>query len=268
MSNATEAPREATYGRRLLVNSACAWVLAASVATTLHEGAHAVAGLALGHPVTLSSFSADSNTAMSDQAAAVMTAAGPVFSLVFGIVVILTGRNLGNGFVRLFVMWLGFISVQNFVGYLVITPFGAGDSGAFVDELHLPRAVAFLFSALGTTGLAALAWLFLRHEVRYITSAGELRQVGLYAWLIGTAVTVAHTAVEAVINGAEPGIVAIVMAGAASAGIFVPIFSRAWRKVSVTRERLELTIPTTAIVLAIVVIAVQIAVLAPGVLLG
>lgn len=262
------APGEARYGPLLWLNSAFAYVLAASVATTLHEGAHAAAGLALGHAVTLSSFSSDSITATSDSDAAVMTAAGPVFSLLFGVLVILTGRHMGPGFGRLFVMWLGFISVQNFVGYLAITPFGAGDSGAFVDELNLPRAVAFVFCALGVAGLLTLARLFLRQETRYIVTAVELRRIGLYAWLAGTAVTVAHTAVEAVVNGADSGTVGIVMAGAATGGVFVPIFSRAWKKVRVDKDRLDLKLPTVGITLAVLLIAVQIAILAPGIRLG
>lgn len=148
---------ETAKGPQLWLSSTVAYVLAASVSTTLHESAHAVAGLAFGHAVTLSSFSADTVRPMSHGHAAVMTAAGPVFSLTLGVVLILTGQNLGRGFGRLFVMWLGFLSAQNFVGYLAITPFRAGDSGAFVDELGLPGVVAWIFCAVGVVGLVTLA---------------------------------------------------------------------------------------------------------------
>ncbi|MGI9156456.1 MAG: hypothetical protein ACR2FG_07440 [Marmoricola sp.] len=259
---------ETTNRPRLWLSSTVAFVLAASVSTTLHEAMHAVAGLAFGQSVTLSSFSADTVRPMSSDHAAVMTAAGPVFSLLLGVVLILTGRQVGRGFGRLFVMWLGFISAQNFVGYLAITPFGAGDSGLFVDELDLPGAVVALFCALGVIGLLTLAWLFLRQETRYVVSAPELRQVGLYAWLAGTLVTVGRTGIEAVVNGTDSGTIAIVMAGAASCGVFAPMFSRAWQKVEVDKERLDLGMPTLGIVLAVLLVAVQIAVLAPEIRLG
>lgn len=263
-----DARGETASRPQLWLSSTVAYVLAGSVSTTLHEGAHAAVGLAFGHAVTLTSFSADTVQPMSHGHAAVMTAAGPVFSLLLGVVLILTGQNLGRGFGRLFVMWLGFLSAQNFVGYLAITPFGAGDSGTFVDELDLPGAVAWIFCALGVVGVFTLAWLFVKQETRYVVNATQLRQIGLYAWLAGTAVTVAHTAIEAVVSGADSGTVGIVMAGAASGGVFAPILSRAWQKVHAAKERLEPGVPTVGIALALVLIAVQVAVLAPGIRLG
>ena len=262
------APSAGDGYRWLLASSTIAFVLAASVATTLHEGAHAAAGLLLGHPVVLGSFSADALTPMGDGESAVMAAAGPVFSLVFGVVVILTGRTVGAGFGRLFVLWIGFIGVQNFVGYLTITPFGAGDSGAVIEDLGLPRAVSFACCAVGVAGILVLARLFLRQECRYIASADELRRLGLFPWLLGTAVTVARTGVEAVVNGAPANTVVVVVAGAASIGIFAPIFSRAWQGVTVEKERLALTRPTVWLVVAVLVVVVQVAVLAPGIRLG
>ena len=250
------------------INSTIGYVLAASVDVVLHEGAHAVAGLAQGHPVLLRSFSAEALTAQSHQQAAVMTAAGPVFSLIFGVLILLLCRNVGDGFGRLFFLWLGCISVQNFVGYLVITPFGAGDSGNFIAELGLGTPVALLFCVIGVIGYLLLALVFMRQLSRYAENAPELRRLGLLAWLAGTAVVVIRTGIEVGVSGAGIDTAAIVMAGAAAGGVFTPIFGRAWRRLKVGDQRLVFGRPVGWLILALLVVVAQITILAPGIRLG
>ncbi|MBA8796108.1 hypothetical protein FHX74_003749 [Friedmanniella endophytica] len=252
----------------LFANAVTAFVLAASVAVTLHETAHALAGLVMGSPVRLLSFAAGALGPLDAEQDAVMAAAGPLFSLVLGLVVLaLTGRA-GRGFGRLFWLWLGFVSTMNFVGYLIITPFGAGDTGEIVRDLRLGTPVAALMCAVGVLAFVGLSLLFVRRLGRYATDDGAMRRLGLIPWLAGTAFVVVRTLVELAIGGADGTTAATVAAGAAACGVFAPVFSTRWRRLADGHETLALRRPIGWAVLAAVVVVLQLAVLAPGVRLG
>ena len=90
---------------------------------TLHELAHAVAGLALGLVPTLHASFVTYDPEPTDADQVVTAAAGPLFSLVLGVVVHLATRSAGRGPGRLVWMWAGLLPLQNFAGYLVIAPF-------------------------------------------------------------------------------------------------------------------------------------------------
>src|SRR5699024_9694273 len=74
-----------TTVRALLLNNLVAALIASAVMIVLHEGAHLVTGLALGHPSILYAFGVDHLGSPSDSDQVVMLLAGPAFSLITGV---------------------------------------------------------------------------------------------------------------------------------------------------------------------------------------
>ena len=146
--------------------------------TLLHESAHAVAGLSLGLTATLSPFSVDYDGQTTTRQDIITAAAGPVFSLVMGLVLMVVARNWGRGVVRLFWMWLAFMGVMNFVGYCFIAPFAqAGDTGQVLALLHTPWWGFVLVAAAGVAGQFLLARRFAVEVKRYAATKPEERRL-------------------------------------------------------------------------------------------
>ena len=112
-----------------LITSAVAFALACLVMVTLHEAAHAVAGLLQGGRPTMYAYAVD-NSGLDDGQQIVTALAGPVFSLVSGLVVLALPRTSLPAFWRLAVLWLGLLSVQELSGHLITGAFTAGGAGA------------------------------------------------------------------------------------------------------------------------------------------
>lgn len=259
---------ERAVGRQLLVNSALALALAAMVDVFLHESAHAVAGLTLGVHPTIFHSSVSFAPQLPPSGQIVTAAAGPLFSLVFGAVVFALTRNAGHGFARLFWLWLGLISMQNFFGYALIAPFaGAGDSGKVLRLLDAPFAVFLVTCAVGIAGTFLLARLLAGQVIRYATTDDQLRRTVLFPWLIGTAFTVLLTLVcelfsRSGLGGAE---LVLVMVGSAATAIFAPLFVIFFRRLSAPADPLRLRQPVVPLVIAAVVTLLTVLVVAPGI---
>jgi hypothetical protein len=201
-----------------------AFVLAALVNSTVHELAHAIAGLAQGKAATLTPFSVgyDFEGTVSQQAT--VTAAGPLFSLVLGLGLMVLGRSMGKGLLRLFVLWLSFISAMNFVGYLVIAPFaGVGDTGRLLELLQAPGWVYVVLAVVGVAGQFGLAYLFAGQVRRYTTTLTEERQLAFYPWIFGTAIVMVLTLMEVLAFGVEPAVMIVVVSYSFAVAIFAPM---------------------------------------------
>jgi hypothetical protein len=121
-------------------------------------------------------------------------AAGPLFSLVSGVLILLIPRS-GPLFGRLFVLWSGLLAVQEFNGYLITGPFvPAGDVGVVLAESGAPEWAGYLGLLVGVSGtvlagrVATARLLELVEPEREI--GGQLHRLGLFAWLLGAVVAV------------------------------------------------------------------------------
>lgn len=183
---ATEAVSTPMSTRTLLVNCVVAAVTGQAAMILLHEAAHLFAGVALGHPSRMFAFGVThgGNPSVVDEVA--MLLAAPIFSLVMGIIMQVWQplRRRAN-FLHLFWLFFAFASVQEMVGYLVITPFGAGDTGGAAMMLELPVPVVIIVCLVGVAGMLANAWAFAPHMRRHAGHAGR-NAIGLYPWLFGT----------------------------------------------------------------------------------
>lgn len=251
--------------RTLLVNSLVAALIASALMIFLHELAHLVTGLLFGHGGTLYSFGVLHHGDPSVTAEVVALLAGPAFSLVTGVLLQrwtpLRGRN---DLAHLVWVWFAFVSVQEGVAYLCLTPFGAGDTGMAAQLLGLPVVVQFALLGLGIGGMFANAWAFAPHMARF---AGEdpvrRNAVTLFPWLWGMIASVLLAVLFLVISPTELGAgeqIAILAAGTATF-VFAPmahIFSRSVREVRAEPLRLR-AVPVIGLVLLAAMIAGNIA---------
>ncbi len=177
-----------------LVNSAVAFALAVLVATTLHEVAHALAGLAQGRSPELFAFSVDQGAGTEGQRLATALA-GPLFSLVSGLALLAVPLRGLSPFWRLTWLWLGLASVQSFNGYLITGPLvTAGDIGNAWDLLDVPVVVPWLGFVAGW----ALTYVLGRHAAGRFGELlddpdrvrAHLPAIAIYGWLVGTALAV------------------------------------------------------------------------------
>lgn len=180
--------------------------------------------LALGHVPTVSPFSVTSQPEGSSSQQIVEAGTGPVFSLILGLVLMVVARRWGSGFVRLFWMWLAFMGVQNFVGYLVIAPVASGgDTGRVLALLDAPAWVYVVVGLAGVAGQFLLARRFAFEVKRYAADLDAERRIAFYPWLIGTGVAVVLAAVEVLLISPSPEIVVVVVSYNFAIGVFAPM---------------------------------------------
>jgi hypothetical protein len=238
----TSVPSTWTTRRVLTANATISFVLASMINSLLHEGGHAVAGLALGLTPTISPFSVEFVEDGTDSQQIITAAAGPVLSLVLGLALMVLARRWGQGLVRLFWMWLSFMGVMNFVGYCFIAPFAhAGDTGQILSLLHAPLVVSILVGLIGAAGIISLARRFAVEVKRYAANLTEERQLAFYPWLLGTPIILALSIAElAMLRVPGADFVLILMYNVAF-GIFAPMQFNFRNRVHNTREPLVLS---------------------------
>lgn len=194
--------------RLLLINSIVAFAIAQPLMIQVHEFAHALAGLAVGLRPTVYpgavSYAVDGTTSQQ----LVTALAGPIASLVIGVVVLLAAPAV-RGFWGLFLLWFGALSVQEFTGYLMTAPFFSfGDIGVALHLLAAPGWTYWLVLVVGAAGTVLLGRVFTRHLLALVDEgdvAGDLRRLGLFAWLIGAAATLAFALVVSAVHPSQYG---------------------------------------------------------------
>jgi hypothetical protein len=265
---ATTAP---PHGRTLTANATLSYVIAAIVNSLAHESAHAVAALALGLTPTISPFSVETAEQPTDHQQIIVAAAGPVFSLVMGLVLMVVARSWGRGVVRLFWMWLPFMGVMNFVGYCFIAPFAhAGDTGQVLALLRVPGPVFFVVAAVGVGGQFLLARRFAVEVKRYAVDQPAERRLAYFPWLIGTPILIVLTLVELLILNVPIAELVLVAAYSVAFGIFAPMQFIFREKARNTFEALTLrrvNVPAIVVVVLVSILDVTLAAIG-GIRLG
>lgn len=260
VTQSTSAPVHVSF-RPLLLNNLVAALIAGAVMIFLHEMAHLVAGLALGHSSILYPFGVLDQGSPSESDQVVMLLAGPAFSLVTGVAMQLwTPLRTRGDLLHLVWLWFAFASVQEGIAYLCLTPFGAGDTGQAAQLLDLPVALQLLALAAGIGGMFLNARAFAPHMARHAGADPRLRNaMTLFPWLFGMIISVLLSILYLALSPAEvPAVaqIAILAAGTAIL-VFAPmahIFSR--RVAEVPHEPLRLrAVPIGGLVALAVLVA-------------
>lgn len=215
--------------RHLILGSSLGLVIGATIMILLHESAHAVSGALAGSRPTQLPFAVDDTPALPVDADIVTTLAGPVFSLVSGLIGIVIDWIAvplrERPFWRMVWLWFVFTSVQEGLGYLQITAlFGAGDTAQALDLMNAPPLAYVLFTVVGWALLPVTAWLF-AHRLRPLASSvSDKRSLAVWPWLIGTGsllVLMGTYAALSPVNDAE--VIITVLAGVVGIGVYAPM---------------------------------------------
>ena len=233
---ARTAPTVADAGTRraTVLASLAAMLLGSGLSVLVHEIGHWVAGAALGHPSRLYAFAVSHGGEQSASDVAVMALAGPAASLVIGLVMTTwTPLRRAGGTAHLLWLWIGFTSLQEFVTYLVITPFGAGDTAMAVAALGWGTPAMFIALAIGIGGMFWQAWRFALHLWRH--SGGDharANHLAWHPWLLGVGWMILVQAVLLLIapasatageGGLTPGLVIVLLMASMSITVFAPM---------------------------------------------
>ena len=250
----------------LMLNSAVAYALALMVTITVHEFGHALTALGLGLTPTVRPSSVDYGSPPPD--IQVVTAlAGPLVSLVTGLVLLAAYRAVsGRGFWHLVLLWLGALGVQEFSGYLMTGPFVPfGDIGEALQLLSAPSwayGLAFVVGVVGTVGLGALItrWLLELTDPDAANRSAQLRALGLFAWLIGSAVVLATGGFDDLLSAVG----FFELLGTLTIGIFLLWVRFFTHRQHVTPRGMQVGWPVSGIVLIVLVGLARHFVLGPG----
>src|SRR6266496_4831009 len=128
--------------KNLIINSTLLFSIATVATMTLHEGGHFMAAVffhakdaALHH-----NYASYKTEELSQTAQLLTVAAGPLFSLLLGVVFnILCSRYSKRNLLFLFLLYMSAFGYIAFGGYLMIAPFFSnGDTGFICNALHFP----------------------------------------------------------------------------------------------------------------------------------
>lgn len=212
--------------RSVLINSCLALFSAIAITIFVHELGHFFSALAQGDSATLYPFGVLSDDSAGAERAW-RAAAGPLVSLVVGALLLAWQPLRHNpGFGHLLWIFIAFTSLQEAVTYLVIAPFGAGDTAVIIESLGLPFFVAFIFLAIGVAGMFGTARLFADHVVRHVQhDVPRMRALAAWPWLITMVADMVLAFVYLVLSPGEftAGEQIAVMAASTSIAVFAPM---------------------------------------------
>lgn len=200
----------------LLLNASLSYALAYLLMVTCHEFGHGLAALLVGqHPIVYGV--RENDAAGSQLTIAFIAGAGPVVSLLLGIIFLQIEKHshLQNIW-RQLLLWFGLLSVVEFFGYLITPPFpffASGDISGVIHALNLPYWTRLVSFVIGFIGIIALGRLALQRLLLIVDQADSLRpqllRTGMFPWLIGTGIILAVFASSSYATG----LVAVVTAG-------------------------------------------------------
>lgn len=197
-------------------------------AVILHEYAHAVAHLLAGaDSSTIRAMSADPTGSLSRIAQGWTAAAGPLFSLVAGLIVWGVARQLRGAAFQM-ALWFYVAALQNAAGYLVITPFGVGDTATMVERWGWPIWVQMVMPLIGAMmmfGLAALVAVDVR--ARYQSVRG-LRMTVMWPVLWATSTLVAISLILALVGGYDADVIFVMVMSMTSVYVAALMCSIFW----------------------------------------
>lgn len=279
----TGAQTGAGWTSSMVLHASAAFVAAHLVVVLLHELAHVVAGLTLGFSNELFPFGVVHSPAPEPVAETVMLLAAPVFSLVAGVLAMAVQPfRRARGQWHLLWLWAAGMSVLQGAGYLLLTPFGIGDTGMAAELNDLPAVLGWLALVVAVLAMLGTARWFAGPAVQHTDgSLPALRAFTFYPWIVGTVVALALSGLWLTLAddglGADlgPGSVVAVLMGAMALGVFAPMampFTTGVQRrdpSAAGSEPLVLpAVPVVALAVAAVVVLVDLFVLVTGLTIG
>lgn len=158
---------------RLFINSTVAFTIAAITEMTLHEGGHYVTGMVCGGQHVLHHNYVTHTGLPSDAAHIAEAMAGPLVSLLMGIIFqLLLQRKTYRGMTALFTFYMSAFSYIGFFGYMFIAPFFAyGDTGYVLRAIGCPMWLIIVQAIAGALALYMVMRKLAVHIVALMSTA-------------------------------------------------------------------------------------------------
>ncbi len=182
---------------RVVLFSLVIYVLAFLLTTVLHEVGHALTSYLLGGKPVLHHVFVE-HEEIEGGARAIVSAAGPLVSLVQGVVLlgVLRSISAAPSALRLAIIWLCIHGLVNFFGYLITTPFvESADLGKIATYLELPMIVRWGLFGSGITAITVIGlWArepllaFVVDPATLVDAGARSRHmmaIGVAPWLLG-----------------------------------------------------------------------------------
>jgi len=169
--------------KNVFVNSLLAFVAAFLLTTFIHESGHFISYLVFGaQPVLHHNYVSAGGSELSVIAKVISAMAGPVISLLQGALFLLLVRSRqSNSAKDFFYLWLGFLCLINFFGYLMLTPLSSvGDTGKVAQLLNIPFAIQVIISAAGLATLIVIIFKNGKLFGNFIPQTTDLKERGKY----------------------------------------------------------------------------------------
>jgi hypothetical protein len=171
----------------ILVNSTLVFVAAFTLTTVVHEFGHFLSYLLFGaDPTLFHNYVTTPEGTLSDGARGVSAMAGPVISLIqgiiFGLIVTRRPRNTPS---YLFFLWFSLLGYVNFFGYLVMTPFSSvGDTGKVADLLGIAVVFRILIAVAGLALVILIILKIGKHFTNFIPAEHDSKMRSKYVYAI------------------------------------------------------------------------------------
>jgi hypothetical protein len=151
----------------LALNSILIVISTSIIGTILHESAHYLVGILLNLNPELHHNYVRPLTKGTELQIVLMAGAGPLFSLVFGCLILYISINfIKPSLIKLFMTWLGMGSVLGLLGYLLIAPFAKdGDTGRIFSYLGVPT---FISIVIAIASFIFISYLFRKWSSQFI----------------------------------------------------------------------------------------------------
>lgn len=265
-----------SQGTRSWVPLALTFAIAQLIEVFLHEGSHAVAALALGYPPTIGQFVENSAVEGSTSGAhAVIAAAGPVGSLVVGLLFCALYRRPSrrHSFGGMLMMWMAMTGIVSAVGYVVVMPFlTIGDTAVVADTFGIPVVARYAIAAGSMVALyfacrpLTTMWLDTLPDGVPLITPDDRRRTVTRLWipyLIGFVLLIPAGV------GGDPLIVLVGLFGCWGPGMALVGFMTMWARRPYERptraeERAAWPTPAWGFVLYVAIVAFYLLALRPG----
>jgi len=164
--------------KTLAINSTLIVISTTLIGTITHELAHYLTADYFGLKPELHhnyvNFMTDNATELQK---VIVAGAGPLFSLIFGIVTLFISIKLIKpNLFKLFMLWLGMNGILMFLGYILIAPIAKeGDTGKVFDYFNIPVSVSILIAIIS---FGVIIYLFskLAKEFRFYKNEDAFKQ--------------------------------------------------------------------------------------------
>lgn len=167
----------------LFINSLLAFVAAFLLTTFIHESGHFISYLVFdAQPVLYHNYVATAGIELSVTARVISAMAGPVISLLQGIffLALLSKRKQATASNLLF-LWMCFLGLINFFGYLMLTPISqVGDTGKAAALLNIPVWGQILIAVSGLLIILIVIFKFAAWFGRFIPQPENVKERGKY----------------------------------------------------------------------------------------